>query len=54
MLRPRMQNLWDLRFKTKLEHELYPQRMVDCMVGYNYNLLWDNAEKFSKEQGNIF
>ena len=53
MLHSRIQNLWDLRFKTKLEHELYPQRLVDCMVTYNYNLRWDNAERLSKEQGNI-
>ena len=54
MLHSRMQNLWDLRFNTKLEHELYPQRLVDCMVTNNYNLRWDNAERLSKEQGNLF
>ncbi len=37
MLHSRMQNLWELRFKTNAEHELYPQRLVDCMVTYNYN-----------------
>ena len=27
--------------------------MVDCMVTYNYNLRWDDAERLSKEQGNM-
>ena len=35
MLHSRMQNLWELRFKTNVEHELYPQRLVDCMVTNN-------------------
>ena len=41
MLHSRMKNLRELRFKTKVENDLYPQRLVDCMVTYNYNLRWD-------------
>ena len=48
MLHSRMQNLWELRFKTKVENDLYPQRLVDCMVTYNYNLRWDDAERQSQ------
>ena len=54
MLHSRMQNLWELRFKTNVEHELYPQRLVDCMVTYNCNLRWEDAEWLYKEQGNRF
>ena len=53
MLHSRMQNLWELRFKTEVEKDLYPQRLVDCMVTYNYNLRWDDAERLSQGQGNI-
>ena len=38
---------------TKLEHELYPQRLVDYMVTYNYILHWNNAERLSREQGDV-
>ena len=53
MLHSIMQNLWELRFKTKVEHDLYPQKLVDCVVTYNYNLRWDDAEMLSKEQGSM-
>ena len=46
-----MQNLWELRFKTKVEHDSYPERLVDCVVTYNYNLGWDDAERLSKIRG---
>ena len=41
MLHSRLQRVWDLRFKTRSENPLYPQRIVDCMVTYNYNLEWN-------------
>ena len=43
MLHSRIQKVWDLRFKTKAENSIFPQRLVDCMVTYNYNLKWDKA-----------
>ena len=36
-----------------MEHDLYPQRLVDSVVTYNYNLRWDDAERLSKEQGSM-
>ena len=48
-----MQNLWELRFKTKVEHDIYTHRLVDCVVTYNYNLRWNDAERLSKEQGSM-
>ena len=38
MLHSWIQKVWDLRFKTKAENSIFPQRLVDCMVTYNYNL----------------
>ena len=37
--------MWDLGFKTKAENSIFPQRLVDCMVTYNYNLKWDKATR---------
>ena len=47
MLHSRLQRVWDLRFKTRADNSLYPQRLVDCMVTYNYNLKWDKAVRSS-------
>ena len=38
MLHSRLQKVWDLRFKTRAENPLFSQRLVDCMVTYNYNI----------------
>ena len=43
MLHSRVQKVWDLRFKTKAENSIFPQRLVDRMVTYNNNLKWDKA-----------
>ena len=45
MLHSRLQKVWDLRFKTRAENPLFSQRLVDCMVTYNYNLNWDRAQR---------
>ena len=29
--------------QTGSDHPRYPQRLVDCIVTYNYNLQWDKA-----------
>ena len=50
MLHARMQNLREFRFKTIVEHELHPQRLVDCIVTYNFNLRWDDSERLAKKQ----
>ena len=50
MLHSRLQRVWDLRFKTRADNSLYPQRLVDCMVTYNYNLKWDRAVRSSAEE----
>ena len=47
MLHSRLQRVWDLRFKTRADNSLYPQRLVDCMVTYSYNLKWDKAVRSS-------
>ena len=44
MLHSRLQKMWNLRFKTRETNQaLYSQRLIDCMVTYNYNLNWDDA-----------
>ena len=49
MLHSRLQRVWDLRFKTRADNSLYPQRLVDCMVTYNYNLKWDRVVRSNTE-----
>ena len=45
MLHSRIHQVWNLRFKTRSDHPIYPQRLVDCIVTYNYNLQWDKATR---------
>ena len=41
--------MWDVRFKTRSENPLYPQRIVDCIVTKNYYLEWDRAMRSKPE-----
>ncbi|KAF4740986.1 hypothetical protein FOZ63_017846, partial [Perkinsus olseni] len=42
-LHARLQRVWNLRFKVNPDNSLFPDRLVDCMVSYNWNLQWDEA-----------
>ena len=51
MLHSRLQKMWNLRFKTRETNQaLYSQRLIDCMVTYNYNLNWDNTFRKSQKE----
>ena len=51
MLHLRLQKMWNLGFKTReTNQELYSQRLIDCMVTYNYNLNWDDAIRESQKE----
>ena len=51
MLHSRLQNMWNLRFKTRETNQaIYSQRLIDCMVTYNYNLNWDDAISESQKE----
>ena len=55
MLHSRLQKMWDLRFKTRETNQaLYSQRLIDCMVTYNYNLKWDEAIRKSQNESSGF
>ena len=45
MLYSRIHKVWNLRFKTGSDRPIYPQRLVDCILTYNYNLQWDKATR---------
>ena len=47
MLHSRIQQVWNLRFKTGRDNPVYPQRLVDCIVTYNYNLQWDKVTRLT-------
>ena len=50
MLHSRLQKMWNLRFKTRETNQaLYSQRLIDCMVTYNYKLNWDNTLRRSQK-----
>ena len=43
--------MWNLRFKTRETNQaLYSQRLIDCMVTYNYNLNWDDVIRGSQKE----
>ncbi|KAF4745359.1 hypothetical protein FOZ62_032082, partial [Perkinsus olseni] len=44
-LHSRVQRLWNLRFKVDTENSRFADRLVDCMVTYNWNLDWDGASR---------
>ncbi|KAF4654450.1 hypothetical protein FOL47_009974 [Perkinsus chesapeaki] len=53
-LHARLQRIWNLRFKVNPENKAFPDRLVDCMVSYNWNLRWDEAERArAQETGNV-
>ncbi|KAF4673810.1 hypothetical protein FOL47_010069 [Perkinsus chesapeaki] len=45
-LHARLQRVWNLRIRINPDNEQYGQRLVDCMVAYNWNLQWDEAARF--------
>ncbi|KAF4686781.1 hypothetical protein FOZ60_004793 [Perkinsus olseni] len=44
-LHSRVQRLWNLRFNVDTENSRFADRLVDCMVTYNWNLDWDGASR---------
>ncbi|EER07242.1 hypothetical protein Pmar_PMAR020401 [Perkinsus marinus ATCC 50983] len=49
-LHARLQRVWNLRFKVNPENEAFSERLVDCMVSYNWNLQWDGATRALTEK----
>ncbi|EER20580.1 hypothetical protein Pmar_PMAR001561 [Perkinsus marinus ATCC 50983] len=47
-LHARLQRVWDLRFKVDPKNKIFPDRLMDCMVSYNWNLKWDEAERMGE------
>ena len=47
MLHSRIQQVWNLRFKAGRDNPVYPQRLVDCIVTYNYNLQWGKVTRLT-------
>ncbi|KAF4702175.1 hypothetical protein FOZ63_014459, partial [Perkinsus olseni] len=48
-LHARLQRVWNLRFKANPDNEVFRERLVDCVVSYNWNLQWDEASRVSTE-----
>ncbi|KAF4680527.1 hypothetical protein FOZ60_013297 [Perkinsus olseni] len=48
-LHARLQRVWNLRFKANPNNEVFRERLVDCVVSYNWNLQWDEASRVSTE-----
>ncbi|KAF4684707.1 hypothetical protein FOZ60_007394 [Perkinsus olseni] len=44
-LHARLQRVWNQLFKVNADNELFSQRLIDCMVTYNWNLQWDEAQR---------
>ncbi|KAF4683867.1 hypothetical protein FOZ60_008529 [Perkinsus olseni] len=44
-LHARVQRVWNQLFKVNADNELFSQRLIDCMVTYNWNLQWDEAQR---------